>query len=74
MEWTNVDSSLPEDKFKKYLVKSGNGKIHEAFFMPDKIIWIAWYGKETSYWMEINSGKLIYNVNEWMLLPKPLEN
>lgn len=68
MVWISVDQRLPEDKFKKYLVKKGNGELIQAFFMPDKMIWLAFYGQKTTYWMEVNSGKLIHNVTHWTLL------
>lgn len=70
MTWIKVEDRLPDDKFKKYLIKKGNGAIISAFFMPDKMSWIAFYGKETTYWMEEASGKLIYNVTDWMEFPK----
>lgn len=65
MEWISVEESLPDDEFKKYLVKKANGEIITAHFMPDKIAWIAWYGLKTSYWMRVDSGKLIYDVTHW---------
>ena len=71
MEWISVEDRLPEDKFKKYLVKKENGELIPSFFMPDKMIWISWYGRKTSYWMDIDSGKLVHDVTHWMLLPKP---
>ncbi len=71
MEWISVEDRLPDDKIKKYLVRQENREPIQAFFMPDKAMWIAWYGIKTSYWMEISSAKLLHDVTHWMLLPKP---
>ena len=70
MDWISIDDCLPENRFKKYLVKKENGEIIQAFFMPDKGMWINFYGIEPSYWMEFDSPKLIYNVTHWMTMPK----
>lgn len=67
MQWHNVEEKLPDDKFKKYLVKTSNGTIQQAFFMPDKAIWRAWYGQPTSYWLATPSAQLIFDVVEWSL-------
>jgi hypothetical protein len=48
MEWISMEDRLPEDKFKKYLVKKENGEQIPVFFMPDKMAWIAFYGQKTS--------------------------
>ena len=66
MEWISVEDRLPEDKFGKYLIRKANDEQKQAFFMPDKIAWIAWYGRKTSYWMEVTSGELVHNVTHWM--------
>ena len=69
MDWFNCSDRLPEDKFKKYLVKKENGEQIPVFFMPDKMQWLTDYGMKTSFWMEISSGKLVHNVELWMPLP-----
>ncbi len=70
MEWINASHKLPENKFKKYLVKTSSGNIKKAFFMPDKAIWRAWYGQPTSYWLETPSAELIFDVVEWTIDPQ----
>lgn len=70
MEWISVKDRLPEDEFKKYLVRKENEYQIPAFFMPDKMAWITWYGMKGSYWMCVVSGELIYNVTHWTLLTK----
>lgn len=72
MDWINSDKELPKDKFNKYLVKKENGDPITALFMPDKIAWIAYFGQKTSYWMDIDSGKLIHDVKYWMEAPKKI--
>lgn len=67
MQWHDVEKEFPENKCKKYLVKTANGKIKNAFFMPDKAIWRAWYGIPCSYWLETPSAELILDVVEWSL-------
>lgn len=69
MEWISVDEKLPEDEFKKYLVKKENDQHFPVFFMADKIAWIEFYGLKPSYWMKISSGKLVHDVTHWMPLP-----
>lgn len=64
-QWIDVKHKLPESKFNKYVVKLENGEEKIAFFMPDKIDWIGWYGQKTTYWMESFSGELIHNVTHW---------
>jgi len=70
MDWVDVNERLPEDRLRKYLVKKVNGEEFPAFFMPDKIIWIAFYGMKTSYWMKEERGELIHDVTHWKLKPK----
>jgi len=65
MEWHNVDKKLPKDMTKKYLVKTKNGLIKLAFFMPDRAMWRAWYGQTTSHWLETPSAELVLDVIEW---------
>ena len=65
MLWFKCSERLPDDSHKKYIVKKSNGEQIPAFFMSDKISWLAFYGKELTHWMEFESGKLIYNVEEW---------
>lgn len=64
-EWINCSESLPDCKFKKYLVETKNGQQVPAFFMPDAIAWILYYGLKNSYWMAVSDGKLIHDVEKW---------
>ena len=73
MDWIDVDKELPEAKFKKYLVKKEYGDPISAFFMPDKIMWIDFYGIKPSYWMAVDTGELIHDVKYWMEIPKKIK-
>lgn len=69
MNWISVEDKLPENGNGKFFVKKENSEEISAFFMPDKIQWVAFYGRKTSYWMTVDSGELIHNVKYW----KPYE-
>lgn len=64
-DWVNVKKQLPKHCDRKYLVKTKDGIIKKAFFMPDKAAWRVWYGQPTSYWLETPSAELILDVVEW---------
>ena len=65
MEWINVKDRLPEEKFERHFVKKENGEEKKAYFMPDKMEWISYYGLKSSFWMETRSGQLIHDVTHW---------
>lgn len=71
MEWNSIEEKLPDDKFKKYLVKQENGNQIPAYFMPDRMSWVSYYKIPTSYWMSVSKGDLIYNVTHWAPLKNP---
>jgi len=65
LDWIDINDKHPIDLLQKYLVKSSDGKVTKAFYMPDRIAWIAFYGKKTSYWMEVGSSDLLHDVTHW---------
>ena len=73
MQWTDADKELPQNRCKKYLAKKENGETVKAFFMPDKMAWIAFYGQRTSYWMDVDSGQLVHDVRYWMEAPNKVK-
>jgi len=64
-EWIDFNKERPNDEFSVYLVKKENGEEEKAFFMPDKIAWVAFFGIKTSFWMGKHSGQLIHDVTHW---------
>jgi len=71
MNWISIEEKIPDVSSGKFRVKRQNGIEINAFFYQDKISWIAFYGKKTSYWWDSKRNHdRLDDVTHWMPLPK----
>jgi len=68
-DWISVEDELPKVFFDKFLVKKSNGEIFTAFFHHDKNSWRAFYGTKPSYWGDVYTNELLYEITHWMPIP-----
>lgn len=64
-EWVSVEDKLPPES-EIYRVRLQNGDEIRAYFHPDKMQWIAHYGKKTSHWWSYIDEKRLDNVTHWL--------
>lgn len=67
--WNDIDKSLPEtDLGIKVKVKLNDNRECFAFFYPDKMSWIAFYGEKPAYFWNSKTKEPLFNVTHWKYL------
>ncbi len=64
-EWIDVNERLPKES-DRIRVRLENGNEQMAYFYPDAINWISFYGFDTGHWWNTSDDKkLLKNVTHW---------
>jgi len=63
-EWIDAEKELPKQS-AVIKVKLDNGDETKAYFYKDKMHWVEYYGKKTSYWWHKETKEPLFNVTHW---------
>jgi hypothetical protein len=68
-KWTKVEDDLP-NWHGIVMTKRANGDQVKCYFHADKMIWLAFYGKDTSHFQDYKTLQFLHDITHWRNIEK----